>query len=115
MSQLGLFQNSTSAVATGKPAKARRPSIEMTFTLFHVANPRVFAELLRLARARLDRGERRIGVKALWEELRQYLVVNKLDDQYKLNNSFTALYARMLIDADPRFEEVIELRRRKAK
>lgn len=103
-------------------AAARRPkSIDQRFAEFHDANPHIANELLRLARARLDRGETRIGLKALWEELRQSLITTEEGgmgtegpaNPYKLNNDFTALYARMLVRMDPRLEGVIEMRRRK--
>ena len=47
---------------------ADKPSIDQRWAEFHTANPHVFEELLRLARARLARGETRISVKARREE-----------------------------------------------
>lgn len=92
--------------------RQERPSIDERWAEFHAANPHVFAELLRLARARLARGEGRIGVKALWEELRSWLSVTG-QDVYKLNNDYTSLYARALIERDPALASLIEVRRRK--
>jgi predicted kinase len=112
---------------TPAPAKPRALTIEERYQLFHAANPQVFAEMLRLARARLDRGEKYISVKALWEELRRSLIqiaqrkeaayegFDALKAAYKLNNSYTALYARELLDIEPRLAGVIETRKRKAK
>lgn len=91
-----------------------RPTIEERWEQFNRANPHVFDEALRLARERLDRGETRIGAKALWEELRRSIEVRKLGE-YRLNNDFTSTVARLLIAAEPRLEGVIELRRRKAR
>jgi hypothetical protein len=91
-----------------------RPSISDRFEAFHAGNPHVLAEMLRLARARLERGDKRIGAKALWEELRQSIRVRKLGN-WKLDNSLTALYARRLIEVEPALEDVIETRKRKAK
>ncbi len=90
-----------------------KPTIDERFAHFHAANPHVLDEMLELARARLDRGETRIGAKALYEELRQSLRVRKFGE-WKLNNDFTATYARKLIEAEPRLEGMIELRRRKS-
>lgn len=100
-----------------------KKSINQRFAEFHQANPHVLSELLRLATARLERGERRIGVKALWEELRESLIKladDDLDrshhgqyDSFKLNNDFTAIYARKLVELEKRLEGVIEMRRRK--
>lgn len=74
--------------------RSERPSLEQRYAEFANKNPHVFAELLRLARARLDRGETYISIKALWEELRVSL--DLADDgggegAYKLNNDYTAL------------------------
>ena len=101
-----------------EPARAekpKRPTIDERFAEFARANPHVFDELKRLAMKRLAEGGTRIGVKALWEELRASLI--KIDDGggpgYKLNNDFTALYSRMLIEKHPELSAVIEIRRRK--
>ncbi len=106
---------------------AARPSVDQRWAEFHTKNPHVCAEMLRLARARLDRGETYISAKALWEELRVSLARAEngghgtfestdgktAPDPYKLNNDFTALYARTIIRMEPRLEGVIEVRRRK--
>lgn len=96
--------------------RAERPSLDQRYAEFASANPHVFDELLRLATARLARGETYISIKALWEELRVSL--DLADDgggegAYKLNNDFTALYARALIRREPRLDGVIRLRARK--
>lgn len=90
-----------------------RPSIEERFRVFHAANPHVLDEMLRLAREHLDRGATRLGCKALWEQLRESIRVCKLGD-WRLDNSLTAMYARALLEAEPRLVGVIEIRRRKA-
>lgn len=106
---------------------ASRPSVDQRFAEFHSKNPHVADEMLRLARARVDRGEKRISVKALWEELRVSLTVTEASgcgpfestdgklapSPYKLDNSLTALYARTIIRMDPRLADVIEVRRRR--
>jgi hypothetical protein len=92
----------------------QRPSIDQRWAEFHQTNPHVLDEMLRLARARVATGATRIGVKALWEELRSWLQVTGRGE-YKLNNSFTAPAARALIERDPSLAAVIELRTRKAK
>lgn len=98
----------------GASPPARKPTITEAFEAFHTANPHVFEEMRRLALARVARGERRVGAKALWEELRESIRVRKLGN-WKLNNSYTAMYARKLLDAEPALVGKIELRQRKAK
>lgn len=112
--------------ARARAAAKKRPSIDQRWAEFHRDNPHVLTEMLRLTRARLERGDTRIGVKALWEELRASLAQTaqrrevpyadfEIPHDYKLNNDFTAIYARKLIELEPRLDGVIELRARKAK
>jgi hypothetical protein len=119
VSQLSLDEWFTSSTAA-PDSKRAKPTIEERFASFDAANPHVYVALERLARLRLIRGDKRIGVKALWEELRRTLAKTALaydpdlgTDGYKLNNDFTALYARKLIDGHPELAAVIEVRRRK--
>ena len=116
MTQLEMFRKAEG----GKPPKAVRkhglvrPSISERFETFLAGNPHVMPAMLKLARAKLERGARRIGAKQLWENLREYLKVTK-EGNYKLDNSYTALAARRLLELDPRLEGVIETRKRKVK
>ena len=114
--QLDIFRGDDPMPGKRKRAsRSDRPSIEKRWADFHATNPHVMNALLRLARARLARGDTRIGVKALWEELRSELAVSRTDEVFKLNNDFTALYARKLIELDGSLATVIEVRQRKAR
>lgn len=119
MSQLSLFDHVDPAPRSGRlrtcvqPKQRGRASIEARFELFHAENPHVLAEMLKLARHKVRAGYKRIGAKALWEELRNYIRVHALGN-YKLDNSLTALYARKLIELEPALASVIETRRRKS-
>ncbi len=110
MTQLDLL----SPPPPAEPSKPKRPTIEERWQAFDAANPHVFRRLLELARARLDRGERYISVKALYEELRVSLSTKK-EAGYRLNNDFTAIAARRLLEVEPRLVGVIETRKRTAK
>lgn len=119
MTQLGLFVTPEVKRAERKAAKrAAKPSIDQRFAEFFAKHPVVYGTLLQLAKERLARGDKRIGAKALWEELRVKLGKGELayadfDPKYKLNNDFTALYARKLIQNHPELAAVIEIRKRK--
>ncbi len=103
----------------GAPGLARpAETIDDKFAAFDKAHPVVFSQLRVLALARVARGETFISIKALWEELRislqrRDLAYDGWEPTYKLNNSYTALYARKLIAAEPSLADVIEIRRRK--
>ncbi|QDU67679.1 hypothetical protein [Engelhardtia mirabilis] len=108
MTQLGLF------APLVHPDTDKGATIEERFRAFDAANPSLRAELLRRARALRDRGVTRFGVKAIWEAIRYDASVSVYGaGTYRLNNSFTALYGRLLVELDPSLEGVIETRRRR--
>jgi hypothetical protein len=73
--------------------------LERRFVEFHEKNPQVYAELLRLARLLKARGHKRIGMKMLFEQLRWQHALKTTDlSGFKLNNNYTAYYARMLME-----------------
>ncbi len=78
-------------------------SIAERFELFHEANPYVFRELVRRALALREVGVKRWGLKALWEVMRYDRLI-ATGKEWKLNNDFTAHYARLIM------AEVSELR-----
>lgn len=89
-----------------------RSDIERRFAEFHAKNPHILRELERRAMRLLEVGAPRIGVKALWESMRYDALVRTDARDWKLNNSYTACYARLLIDRNPQLAGVIETRRR---
>lgn len=90
-----------------------RTRLERRFAEFHAANPHVFAEFERRALQLARAGARRIGAKAIAERIRWDIHIRTLGDEYKLNNSFVALYARLLIHHHPQLADVIETRQRR--
>ncbi|KUO04581.1 hypothetical protein [Streptomyces caeruleatus] len=90
--------------------RASGRTITERFHAFDARNPHVYRALERMAARRLAAGATRVGVKDLFEELRCQLPYGVAG----LNNNFTALYARRLIDDHPHWVSVFELRRRRA-
>lgn len=88
-------------------------TIAEAFGAFHQANPHVLENLRKLA---LERHARRpaekIGIKHLWEVLRwEYEVkTDRPANECRLNNNFTAFYARLLMAREPILRGVFELR-----
>lgn len=98
---------------SAEPRLARERSIDERFAEFHAQHPIVFDHMLAMAQADLAAGKRRVGVKALWERLRETLHI-EFSGTYKLNNTYTSRYADACIAADPRLASVIEVRKRKS-
>lgn len=99
-----------------QPAYPPGLTIRQRFEIFHDANPTVFSALRQMALQLKARGARRGSMKALMETLRwlHQLTVNPDDSGFKLNNNFTALYARLLMDREPALEGFFETRARRA-
>ncbi|MEN8654385.1 hypothetical protein ABCR94_28255 [Streptomyces sp. 21So2-11] len=90
--------------------RASGRTITEQFRAFHAKNPHVYRALERMTARQLAAGATRIGLKNLFEDLRRQLP----HGIGGLNNNFTALYARQLIAAHPRWASAFELRRRRA-
>lgn len=86
-------------------------TLEEAFRAFHRDNPHVYDELRRLALELVDRGHDRIGIGMLFEVLRWQEAMRTTGDcGFRLNNSHRALYARLLMDREPRLRGVFETR-----
>ncbi len=86
------------------------------FQRFHEANPEVYEALRRLALdARARRPGKRIGIRLLWERLRWHLEfeVVRTDAGPRLQDHFTPMYARLLMEREPSLRGAFETRRRR--
>ena len=89
-------------------------TIEERFQAFHGANPHVYSNLARLCLRQRERGLRRWGIKAAFEILR-FQALETAGEEYKLNNSYAPLYARLLVRRHPELREFFELRNRRTR
>jgi hypothetical protein len=87
-------------------------AIQANFKKFHEENPHVYEGLLALTRQAYDRGRSRIGIKMLFEVLRWNRMIQTNETQFKLNNNYHALYARLIMDLNPELEGIFETRER---
>jgi hydrogenase maturation factor len=86
--------------------------IERAFIEFDTQNPEVYKQLVRLARQWKAAGKAKLGIKTLFEKLRWEWHVAGLteSDGYKLNNNFTALYARKIMKNEADLDGLFEIR-----
>jgi len=80
------------------------------FWKFHVENPGVYKELLTLALKMKRTGRNRYGMKGLFEVLRWHRALKTTDEDFKLNNNYTAFYARMLMKRLPELDGFFAVR-----
>lgn len=90
------------------------PTLDGRFEDFHAEHPWVYAALERLTAQWVEAGGGRIGVKALFEQLRWLAPDLANGDPFPLNNNFTSRYARLLRARHPEWRDVFELRRLRA-
>ncbi|OBK92620.1 hypothetical protein A5646_03325 [Mycobacterium sp. 1245499.0] len=87
------------------------PTIADRFEAFHRDNPQVYTTLLRLAREWVAQTNgRKLGISALFERARWDLALATSDPEFKLNNSYRAFYARLLMHENPDLRGLFDLR-----
>lgn len=85
------------------------------FETFHAENPRVYRVLVSLARQWIEAtGRNKLGIKTLYERARWEIAIATNDPDYKLNNNFTAFYARLIMLQEPDLRGLFDLRRSEA-
>lgn len=66
---------------------------------FHKTHPEVYGTLLRFCDEWVEaRPGQQCGIKMLWERLRWEHAIGNIGGDFKLNNNFTSLYARYLME-----------------
>jgi hypothetical protein len=90
-------------------------SIQSRFDAWLEANPRVYGEVVRLAREwRAIHGrDSRVGIATLWEHLRWSTAISTKGDDFKLNNDFRAPMARLVMRRELDLAGVFETRERR--
>jgi hypothetical protein len=87
-------------------------SYQAQFEEFHLANPEVYEELVRLCREAKSYGLEQVGIRMLWEVARWNLnVVTKRNSPFKLNDHYHSRYARMIMIMEHDLDGIFELRK----
>lgn len=89
---------------------AREATIQQRFEAFHAANPQVYAALRSLALQMVGGGVRSYGIKGLFELLRWQYAIQTKGEPYRLCNSYTSRYARLLMQREPALRGFFEVR-----
>jgi len=84
--------------------------VESQFVAFHADHPEVYALFKRFTFEAIRAGWQRIGAKMIWERMRWFAAVEAGDGEYRLNNNFTAYYARLFMQDHPEHVGLFECR-----
>lgn len=113
--------NFGSTIREQKPkaiADAEERSIQERFKQFHGKNPRVYSELVSLARTwRRRHGNRTLGIKMLWEVMRWNIFMKtegNTEDDFKLCNDYHSRYARLIMETEPDLTDAFATRELRA-
>lgn len=81
------------------------------FEEFHNENPHVYRALVKLARRWVRQtGTRKLAIKTLYERARWEIVITTNDADFKMNNSYTAFYARLIMAQERDLRRIFDLR-----
>ena len=81
------------------------------FDEFHTANPRIYQVLVTFARQWVaSTGRHKLGIKTLYERARWEIALATSDPDFKLNNNFTAYYARLIMVQESDLAGLFDLR-----
>lgn len=85
-------------------------TIDGRFHAFHNANPHICRRLTAMALELRGNGIQQYGMKALYEVLRYQVTMAAGRDGFRLNNSYTSRYARLIMDNEPLLDGFFETR-----
>ncbi len=93
-------------------AESQALTIPERFALFNERNPEVLEQLESMCAELVARGRSRFSLKTLVEVLRwnYWFMTDDPTSHFKLNNSYTALYARLIIERNPQWDGLFEMR-----
>lgn len=83
---------------------------ERKFRQFHAKNPKVYTNLVRLAREARANGKRKVGIELLWNVMRWEMWLQTSDEDFKLNNNYKAFYARLIMGNEADLIGIFNLR-----
>ena len=90
-------------------------TLKENFERFDRENPHVYSTLVRLVQEwRGRRPKAKLSMKMLFEVMRWQIAISTTGEPLRLNNNYTAFYARKLMDEHPELRGVFETRRQRS-
>ena len=80
-----------------------------TFESYQARNPRLYKEFVHYAFELINAGETKIGSKSILEQIRWQSKIKRIDE-FKINNNYSADYARKFEQDFPQFAGIFEKR-----
>jgi hypothetical protein len=99
-----------------RPRGGRSPeTIRAAFEEFHRSNPRVYELLVKFARQVKAAGHARYSMDAIFHRVRWHVMIETRDSSdFKLNDHYTALFSRLIMEREPDLKDFFEVRARRS-
>jgi len=82
-----------------------KSKLQTAFERYDAENPQVWEQFKEIAFDLIERGRKHYGAKAIFEVIRYHRATQTNDPDFKLNNNFTAFYARKFINLYPQYKD----------
>jgi hypothetical protein len=87
--------------------------VTLPFLKFHAKNPHVYELFKRFANEAIAAGRKRFSSKIICERIRWHTLIETSDEIWKINNNYTADYARLFMQDFPQYEGYFATRGRR--
>lgn len=82
-----------------------KSNLQKAFDAFDADNPQIWREFRDMAFRLIDNGYKHYGAKSIIEAIRFHRSVQTTEGPFKLNNNYTAYYARKFMNLYPQHEK----------
>ena len=97
----------------GLPGTLRKKeSIIEKFNRFHQRNPHVYHLIVDISKRMKQSGVHKFGMKGVFEYLRWQYTMQTQGERYRLNNIFTSIYARLVMETEVELRGFFDIRKR---
>lgn len=85
---------------------------EKRFKEFHAKNPRVYSQLVKLARQAKATGKHKMSIELLVNAVRwlSFLETEDTNSDFKINNNYKSHYARLIMEQEPDLSNIFNTR-----
>jgi hypothetical protein len=90
----------------------KKESITAKFNRFHQRNPHVYHLIVDISKRMKRSGIRKFGMKGVFEYLRWQYSMQTQGERYRLNNIYTSIYARLVMETEVELKGFFETRKR---
>lgn len=99
--------------------EAQQPSLfefdsenERKFKEYHAKNPRVYRQLVKLAREAKAKGKTKLSIELLVNIVRWFSYLETVDDSepFKISNCYKPYYARLIMEQEPDLDNIFNIR-----